>query len=111
AIADAPGGISHHGECGEAELPATFHHLGGAVDRDELLDELICRLPLLWSCHMSVLPRIQAPLHGPHPRAPSRARGTETRNGQMPPCSRRPPCCARQSPCRRPWPRSRCRSS
>ena len=86
ALADAAGGVAHHGERGEAELPAALNHLGGAVDRDELLDELVRRLPLLWSCHMSALPRFQDLLRGPPRRVPSPARGTGTRSDRMPPC-------------------------
>ena len=40
-VADPAGAIAHHGQCREAELPTTFDDLRRAIDRHELLDELI----------------------------------------------------------------------
>jgi hypothetical protein len=39
-----PGAVADHGERGEAELPAALDHLGGAVDRDQLFEQVVGRL-------------------------------------------------------------------
>src|SRR5579863_319455 len=44
-------GFTDHRQRGEAELPASLHDLGRPIDRDELLDELVCGLIFLGSCH------------------------------------------------------------
>src|SRR6266853_3061026 len=54
AIAHAAGTVAHHGERGEAELPAALDNLRGAIDGNEFLHELVRRLALVWSCHVCV---------------------------------------------------------
>ena len=44
AEADAAALVADHDERGEAEAPAALHHLGDAVDVDELVDELAVAL-------------------------------------------------------------------
>ena len=40
AVADAALAVADDDQRGEAEAPAALHHLGDAVDADELLDQL-----------------------------------------------------------------------
>src|SRR6266851_1091496 len=47
AHADAAVAVADHGERGEAEHPAAFHHLGDAVDRDHLLAQAVAALFVL----------------------------------------------------------------
>jgi hypothetical protein len=44
AHADAAVAITDHGQRGEAENPATLHHLGDAVDGDHLLAQTVVTL-------------------------------------------------------------------
>ncbi len=44
AEAHAAGAVTHHGQRGEAELPAALDHLGGAIDCHQFLEELVLRL-------------------------------------------------------------------
>ena len=49
--ADAAGAVAHHGERGEAELLAALDHLGHAVDRDELLEQVVAGHWFFYSRH------------------------------------------------------------
>src|SRR5205823_7007564 len=60
AHADAAVAVADHGERGEAEHAAAFHHLGDAVDRDHLLAQAVTALfrllhPGLNLCHRASL--------------------------------------------------------
>ena len=39
AVADAALLVAHHDQCGEGETPTALHHLGDAVDGDQLVDQ------------------------------------------------------------------------
>jgi hypothetical protein len=61
AHADAAVAVADHGERGEAEHAAAFHHLGDAIHRDHLLAQAVAALlvlhPRLDLCHDSSLER------------------------------------------------------
>jgi hypothetical protein len=59
AHADTAVVIADHGQGGEAENPATLHHLGDAVDRDHLLLQAIALLFLLLYGSRHDLPRLK----------------------------------------------------
>src|ERR1700683_1554844 len=51
AKADAPGAVTHHGECGEAELLAALHHLRDPVHGDQLFEQVVAGHWFFYSRH------------------------------------------------------------
>jgi len=51
AEADSASAVADHGQGCEAELASTLDGLRGAVDRDQLLEEVVGRLGSFGSCH------------------------------------------------------------
>src|SRR5689334_12839883 len=47
AIADAALLIADHNECREGEASSALHHLGDAVDGDQLVDDAVVRVALI----------------------------------------------------------------
>jgi hypothetical protein len=59
AEADAAGAVADHGQRGEAELLAALDDLGDAVDRDQLLEQVIAGHWFFYSCHSALRPSVR----------------------------------------------------